>query len=184
MPIVPNNDLASVGIITDQLPMQLPPAGWSNGNNVRFLDNKVIKFTGQAEFFDTGSNWDGGTGEQVYYAIPYNDGTDAYWVYCGLKDVRVTNGVASKEITNAADFSATAKKNWTGGILSTFLILNNGVDEPQTWTGDYATPAILLDLANWTTGDKCGAMRVYKNYLVALDVTKSGTRYKTLVKCR
>jgi len=182
MAIVPNNDLASIGIITDQLPMQLPPAGWSNGSNVRFLDNKVIKFTGQAEFFDTGSNWDGGTGEQVYYAIPYNDGTDAYWVYCGLKDVRVTNGVASKEITNAADFSATANKNWTGGILSTFLILNNGVDEPQSWTGDYATPALLLDLANWTTGDKCGAMRVYKNYLVALDVTKSGTRYKTLVK--
>jgi hypothetical protein len=185
MPIVPVNDLASIGIITDQLPMQLPPAGWSNGRNVRFTDNKVSKFTGHEEFFDSSAdtNWDGGSADQVYYTIPYNDGTDAYWVYCGLKDVRVTNGTASKEITNVADFSATAKQNWTGGILSTFLILNNGVDEPQSWTGDYATPAVLVDLVNFASqADKCGAMRVYKNYIVALDVTKSGTRYRSLVK--
>ena len=185
MAIVPNNDVASIGIITDQLPMQLPDAAWSNGTNVRFNSNQVVKFTGHIEFFDASADadWDGGVGDQVYYAIPYNDGSNAYWIYCGLKDARITNGSASKEITNVVDFSATAKTNWTGGILSTFLILNNGVDEPQSWDGDYATPSLLTDLANWSSqAETCGAMRVYKNYLVALDVTKASVRYRSLVK--
>jgi hypothetical protein len=185
MAIVPNNDLASIGIITDQLPMQLPAPAWSNGKNVRFLSNKVVKFTGHEEYFDPGDDWDG-TGEQVYYAIPYNTGTQAVWVYCGLAKVVATDGTDSEDISNGT-YTASADKNWTGGILSTFLIINNGIDYPQSWTGVFNPPSgsdNLADLANFAAeADKCGAMRVYKNYLVALDVTKaSGTRYKSLVK--
>jgi hypothetical protein len=184
MTIVANDDLASIGIITDQLPMQLPAPAWSNGGNVRFLSNKVIKFTGHETFFDPGTDWDG-TGEQVYYALPYNTGTEAIWVYCGLDAVVATDGSSSEDISNGT-YTATADKNWTGGILSTFLILNNGIDLPQSWTGVFNPPAgsdSLLDLANFSSqADKCGAMRVYKNYLVALDVTKSAVRYRSLVK--
>lgn len=182
--IVSVDNLAALGIITDQLPMQLPPNAWSGGQNIRFRDNKVVKSLGHEEYYDTGLNWDGGTGEQVYFAIPYNDGTTAYWVYCGLNDVRVTDGTTDKEITRSVggDYSATASRNWTGGILGDILILNNGIDDPQSWDGDFATPSTLADLANWPASTTCGTMRVYKNYLVALDIVKSGTRYKSLVK--
>ena len=43
MPFLNVDDLAGVGIISDQLPMQLPPNGWSNGGNVRFDDGQVKK---------------------------------------------------------------------------------------------------------------------------------------------
>ena len=185
MAIQPVDDLAKFGIICDQLPMQLPPNAWSAGANIRFKDQKVVKFTGHEEFFDTGLNWDGGTGEIVYYALPYHDGTDALWIFCGLKDIYGTDGSAKKELTRASgDYSADADTNWTGGILSSFLILNNGggTDDPQAWDGDYSTPSKFDDLANWPASTTCGAIRVYKNYLVALDITKGATRYKSLVK--
>ena len=152
MAIVANNDLASIGVITDQLPMQLPLNAWSSGSNVRFTDNKVEKTTGWEVYRDTGLNWDGGSGEQVYWAIPYNDGISPLWVYAGLKDVRVYDGVSDKEITSASGFyNATAKKNWTGGILSNILIINNGSDLPQSWDGDFSTPSKLIDLANFSS---------------------------------
>ena len=184
MPIIPINDLAEVGIITDKLPMQLESNAWSSGKNVRFTDNKVEKTTGWEVYRDTGLNWDGGSGEQVYWAIPYNYLTTPLWVYAGLKDVRVYDGTTDKEITRASGYySASAQTNWTGGILSNILIMNNGVDLPQTWDGDFSVPSKLVDLANFSSqAERCGAMRVYKNYLIALDVTKSNIRYKSLVK--
>jgi len=184
MAIIANNDLASIGIISDQLPMQLPLNAWSSGSNVRFTDNKVEKTTGWEVYRDTGLNWDGGSGEQVYWAIPYNPLTTPLWVYAGLKDVRVYDGVTDKEITRASGYyAASAQTNWTGGILSDILIMNNGVDLPQSWDGDFSLPSKLIDLANFSSqAEKCGAMRVYKNYLIALDVTKSNVRYKSLVK--
>ena len=183
MPFLNVDDLAGVGIISDQLPMQLPPNGWSNGGNVRFDDGQVKKSDGWQEFVDPGTDWDGGSGNQIYYAIPYNDGSDALWVYCGLEDVFVTDGTTEKEITRASgDYSATATRNWTGGVLSSHVIINNGVDLPQSWTGVFLTPTKFIDLANWDVTFTCGAMRVYKNYLIALDIDKNGTRYKSLVK--
>lgn len=177
------NDVAQIGIITDLVPMQLAPNAWTDGLNVKFSDNKVKKAKGWESFFDPGSTWDGGSG-QVYWAIPYHNEIDALWIYFGLKDARATNGATDVEITNAGgDFAATAERNWTGGILSSFLIVNNGIDPPQSWDGDFSTPSKLIDLANFSAAaDSCGAMRVYKNYLVALDVVKSGIRYKSLVK--
>ena len=52
------------------------------------------------------------------------------------------------------------------------------------WVSQSFGPADkLTDLTGFAAqADKCGAMRVYKNYLIALDVTKSGTRYPLLVK--
>ena len=182
MPVINVENLSEVGIVKDQLPMQLPPNGWSDGNNVRFDDLQVKKSDGWAEFDDPGATWDGGANKQIYYAIPYNDGSTAYWVFCGLKDVAVTDGVTIAEITNVGgDYSATAALNWTGCVLGKNVILNNGIDDPQ-FTSDLATPTKLADLTYWPASTTCAAMRVYKNYLIALDVTKSGTRYKSMVK--
>jgi hypothetical protein len=69
-------EAAKIGIVTDQLAMQLPPEAWTAGQNVRFSDNKVSKSKGWEVFEDPGLDWDG-TDEQVYFVIPYNDGTTA-----------------------------------------------------------------------------------------------------------
>lgn len=182
MPILRVDNVGATGLVTDLLPHELPVNAWTGAQNVRFRDNKAQKFMGHEEYFDPGLNWDGGTGEIAYYVLPVASGANYYWIYCGLKDVFIYDGSTATEITNVgADYAATAARNWTGGIISSVVVLNNGIDEPQ-FISDYSTPGKLADLTGWTASDSCGAMRVYKNYLIAMDVTKSGQRYPAMVK--
>jgi len=68
---------------------------------------------------------------------------------------------------------------WNGGVLGEIPIINNGVDEPQFWDG---VTSRFKDLTNWTAGDKCKTIRPFKGYLMALNVTKSGSKYPHTVK--
>ena len=182
-------NIGEYGIITDVVPWQLPVNALTGGQNVRIRDGRIHKFRGHEEFVVPPADWDGGgvtnTTDQVYWAIPSATGTDYLWIYCGLNDVRVTDGTTDKEITRASgDYTATASTvNWTGGLIGGIPVINNGVDDPQEWDNDFATPGLLTDLSNWPANTTCKVMRVFKNYLVAMDVTKSsGTRFPTLVK--
>ena len=180
-------DVGQLGIVTDVLPVQLPPNAWTGGQNVRVRDAKIVKFKGHEEYLDPASGsatWDGGTADVVYWAMPAAEGANYYWIYCGLNDVRIYDGTTDVEITNAGgDYSATADLNWTGGLLGGIPIINNGVDDPQFLASfDLVTPVKFADLTNWPANTTCKAMRVFKNYLIALNVTKSGTDHPTLVK--
>jgi hypothetical protein len=188
MPILKIENVGQHGIITDVLPHQLPPNAWTDGKNIRFNDIKAVKFTGHQTYHTPPSNWDGGATNQIYYLLPVSEPTDYYWIYCGLKDVRATSNSdtsTSKEITNSgANYTATdVTVNWTGCIIGGVPVINNGVDTPQMWNPvDYSVNT-LEDLTGFAAAaTKCGALRAYKNYLVALDVTKGGTRYPSLVK--
>lgn len=183
--------LGEHGIVTDLQPWQLPPNALNDGSNVRFNDGKAIRFLGHKEAFDPeddlGADWDGGLGSQIYHLLPVAEGADYYWIFGGRKVVGVysnSSGV-SKDISNAG-FSFTATDNtvdWTSCIIGGIPVLNNGVDVPQMWDLDFSTPGRLTNLTDFENhADKCGALRAYKNYLVALDITKSGTRYPSLVK--
>ena len=198
MPILNIETSGQIGIIDDLLPHQLPPNAWSSGRNVRFNDGKLIKFTGHEQFFDAGAavtaglgtNWDGGVTEQIYHLLPAAGGTNYYWIFCGLKDVGVYDQTtdAAVEITRTAgagDYTATDDNvDWTSCIIGGVPVINNGVDTPQMWPSlDFTGPTPLEDLTGFAAAaTSCGALRVYKNYLVALDVTRSGTRYPLLVK--
>ena len=188
MPILKIENVGQHGIITDVLPHQLPPNAWTDGKNIRFNDIKAVKFTGHQTYHTPPSNWDGGATNQIYYLLPVSEPTDYYWIYCGLKDVRVTSNAdtsTSQEITPVAGdlVASDATVEWTGCIIGGVPVINNGVDYPHTWDRDYSTPGKLVVLTDFDNhADKCGALRAYKNYLVALDVTKGGTRYPSLVK--
>jgi hypothetical protein len=79
------------------------------------------------------------------------------------------------------DYTGTADDLWTGCNFSGVTILNNGVDKPQAWLApDVGDP--LIDLANWPSGMKAKSLRAFKQYLIALDVTKSAVRYPQMVK--
>jgi len=201
MPILNVETSGEFGIVDDLLPHQLPPNAWSAGKNIRFNDGKAVKFSGHEQFFDAGAavtaglgaNWDGGLTEQVYHLLPVAEGTDYYWIFCGLKNVGVFNRATNtcEEITRTAgagDYTATdANVDWTSCIIGGIPVINNGVDTPQMWVDPSFGPADkLTDLTSFSSfATRCGAMRVYKNYLIALDVTKAaggGTRYPLLVK--
>lgn len=101
--------------------------------------------------------------------------------------VNVTTAGTDGTVTNDIDYAATAAINWNGGFLSGIGIFNNGVDDPQVWTP--ATASTKLTSLKWDSGNDWAAknhtakvIRPFGNFLVALDITKSGTNYPYLVK--
>ena len=102
MPLVPIENLGQIGIIKDTPPYNLPPNAWSDGNNVRLLDNGVKKVAGYQEVFAT-------CPFAPYYIHPYPDST-YYWIAYGATDIAVWNG-----------------STWTDAVRQNTLQLNGGV---------------------------------------------------------
>jgi len=93
MPLVPITDLGSVGIIKDMPPYAIPPSAWSNGNNIRFLNNGVKKIRGYTEVMAT-------CPFAPYYIFPYEDASgNYYWFAFGEDDVAVWDNTDWTDIT-------------------------------------------------------------------------------------
>ena len=104
MPLVPINDLGSVGIIKDIPPYNLPENAWSDGNNVRFLNNGVKKIRGYTEVMAT-------CPFSPYFILPYEDANGSYyWLAFGTDDIAVWDNT-----------------NWTDITRQTTLVLNGAV---------------------------------------------------------
>lgn len=177
MPIIPIRNFG--GIVKDDRPYELPPNVFSAGHNVRFKDGNIEKFGGHAQVLGTPS-------VAPYFALPVTTQTASYWLYAGLAKVYATDGSTHYNLTRQTgavdvDYSATADLGWNGGILNSIQILNNGVDEPQMWN-PISTAQRLQALSNWPASTTARVIRPFKYWLIALDVTKSGTRYQHLVK--
>lgn len=184
--IVPFNGLGDIGVIADLQPHELPLNAWSAARNVRFREGFVEKFLGETPVFDPPTI-------TPYFLLPVQAATAYWWIYAGLLKVYVFQGGTHSNITRQTasvdvDYSATADKGWTGCVLGGIPILNNGIDPPQMWNPVGAGQRLLpLDYVTGTStwaslGHECGAMRSFKNFLVALDVTLGSTRYPHMVK--
>lgn len=179
MAFIPINFQGTPGIIRDERPHLLPPTGWTDGRNVRMNDRSVIKMRGH---------------EQVYnpptvapIAVWFVPGTSVnFWVYTGLQKIYVWNGSAHTNITRQTasidvNYTGDVDTGWNGGVLSGILVVNNGVDTPQMWNPP-ATSTKMQEITAWPSSTTCKVIRPFGKFLVALDITKSGTRYPYMVK--
>lgn len=165
------------GIVEDTLDYELPNSAWTNGSNVRFVDNAVEKSKGWEQVYGTPS----GT---PYFLLPVQKESNYYWFYASLTKIYgVDNAGAHSDISKTATtYSATADLNWNGGVMSGgVVVLNNGVDAPQQWTGTTLSTN-FDDLANWPAGMVARVIRPYKSYLVATDINEGAGRDPTLLR--
>lgn len=175
MPTVAINGLGQFGVIQDRLAHELPPNAWSDGNNVRARNGFMEKCLGFGTVFGTPT------------VAPYNVGSAAagtayYWVYAGLAQVYAYDFSTHTLITRLSGaYNATADNNWQISNFQGLTLLNNGVDVPQIWS-PVSLAQRLVDLPNWNAAHTAMSVRPYRQFMVALDVTKSGTRYPQMVK--
>jgi hypothetical protein len=178
MGIVSIPQVGAVGVNKDLSVHELPPNAWTDAKNIRFLDGLVQQFLGHNEVYNSPP-------AVPQYLMPCNVGGARYWIYpTAAKTYCVTNtgGTAvHTDITHVTPRTGVVNQ-WTGTLLSGIPILNSGdlISVPMSW--DLNTTHKFVDLANWPASTYCKAMRSYKNYLVALNVTKSGTNYPYMVK--
>lgn len=172
MPKVTIPLLGSVGVIQDIPPQELPPSALTSVSNMRMRDGAAERIAGDRQIFDAPTI-------TPYGLMLYRTATDLFLVHLGLTKAFVDSSTGRTEITGTA-FTGAAYDRWTGGVLNGVLVVNNGVDKPQFWGGNILNN--LATLTNWNVNWTCKVMRPFRNYLVALDVTKSGTRYPHMVK--
>ena len=184
--IVPISDLSQHGLVKDRPPHELPLNAWSDARNIRFRGGFAEKFLGHTAVF-------GAASVAPYFLLPASSLTTFWWVYAGLEKVYVTQGGFHTNITRQTatvdvNYTGTALDRWTGAVLNGLVVLNNGKDSPQKWPSISASAQLeSLDYVTGTStwesvGYRAGAMRSYKNFLVAVDITKGATRYPHLVK--
>lgn len=162
------------GMITDRNPADLPPNVWSAVMNASFRDGESRKASGYSKVF-------GASPSDTLFLIDNIESNQLYWYEATPSAIYRTEGTAHTNLTRAVGgaYTATEETGWTGAVLNTVVVLNNPNDKPQALR---RTDATFVDLPNWPANTTCKVMRAYKNYLIALNVTKSGTEYPTLVK--
>lgn len=161
------------GVIKDQPAQELPLNAWTDARNVAFRGGSFKRTAGQVQVFGTPT-------VTPYFVTSHQTATKRYWVHAGLEKVFVDDGTTRTEITPASLFTGAIDDRWTGGTLNGVLGLNNGKDKPVYWDNNTAND--LAVLPGWDANELCAVLVPFKNFWVALDITKSGTRYPYMMK--
>lgn len=175
MPIIAIDNLASVGLIKDMSGLKLPFSAWESARNVQFQANAVRSRRGDVERVSVASF--------APKALFFTASTlDRFLVMAGDAKVHaVIPGGTTRNITRTTGDYAASNVRWTGGSFNGIFVLNAPTDIPQYWVPGTATPE-LQNMPAWNTNHRAGVIRPFKNFLIAMDITKSGTRDPHLVK--
>lgn len=174
---VPN--AGAKGVIKDIGIPDLPIQAWTDANNIRFLDGSAYQFYGQGKVY----------GDPLFtptHVMPVISKGIRYWIYTSHERAAICTIIGGEaihtDITRASGVYASAYNSWTSCALGGVPVLNPGQNSgpPQMW--DLDTAHKLVNLPNWPADTVCHSIRSFKNYLVALGVTKNGTSYPYLVK--
>lgn len=171
---IPVNGLGKAGFVADVQPFELPPEPWSAVSNVRFEDGRAKKIAGHEPVYGTPTvvpQWILHVVTPSANLLVYTSLTKAYAVDSARIHTNITRQTASVDV----DYTATNTLNWNGGVLNGIPFLNNGVDPPQMWSPPN-TSTKLVALTAWPAATTCRCLRAFKKYLVAMDMTESGTR--------
>lgn len=176
MRLIPFTNLGQYGIISqsDRAPHTLPLNAFSAGLNIRARDGYIEKCFGQEQAFSTPTI-------APLHLMPASNTSNYFWTVAGLTKIHCWDGSAYTNVTRQTagvdvDYAATAVRNWTGGVMGGIAYLNNGVDKPQFWVPNTANK--FADLTNWPANYVAACLRPFRKFLVALDITDSGTRHK------
>lgn len=178
MPLIRVPNAGLIGVNRDLSAHELPANAWTDAHNIRFLDGMAYQFYGHGEVYNSPSF-------TPQHVLPCNVAGARYWIYTTAGKtfaVTITAGVAvHTEITHVTPRTGVVNQ-WTSTLLSGIPILNSGdtTSVPMSW--DLSLSNKFVNLANWPANTYCKSLRAFRNYLVALNVTKSGTNYPFMVK--
>lgn len=179
MALIPIIQAGSLGISKDTPFHELPLPAWSDGENVRFIDGAVESMLGHVDLLVP----PGIEPRHLRTVIP-TDGSVPLLVFLSNTKARVYDGVVETDLTRlvGGDYTASDTVLWYSTTLSGVPVFTNFNDVPQYWAPQNPATTQLQDLPAWPATLRAKVIRSYKNFLVALHVTKSGTQYRHLVK--
>lgn len=181
MTLVPIRAIGKLGVNTDWSPLDLPVTAWTMATNVRFVDDRIRRgpiFNTIGELTANGS---------PRYSLSYKtlNGTAKYLVL--NQDGTITDFQASSpgsaptetNISVSGYSASSADIPFTATILNDVLYVNRSDRVPwymRTSSSSFST------LPVWDATWRCESLRSIQGVLVAINVTKGGVKYPTMVK--
>ena len=152
----------------DLSPNDIPPTFFNDVANARFVDRQASTITGHSQVLGTPT-------VAPYWAIEWVKAGTSLWIYGGLTTLYKITGTTHAAVTRASGAYTTiasTENNWQGAILGGVLVANNGIDIPQSFL---QTGSLFTDLPDWPSTLRCKTIVPFKNHLVAINLTDSGT---------
>ena len=161
------------GLVTDLPAYQVPPDTWTGLQNVTVSEGFAARARGFGRVFGTTLHL------PRWLQSVQREGVSEF-IYGGDTALAETDGVAHNDITGALVFDSTGAFNpWTGGTINNIAIANNLTGPAMSWVSGAAAALILPD---WAATRFAGAMRVYREFLIAMDITEAGVRDSDLIR--
>lgn len=172
MPNLPIRGLGSVGVMTDPDPFNLPINAFTRAKNVRFDQGDVVRSPCFRDVEEV-------TGFTPVYiqGVPNPGSYDTVVIVADDFDIyELSNGTISLDYSPAASTSTAAV---TGTSLANVTYVNREDLDPH-----YKTPSMsaFAPLANWPTGYRCGSLRSFGDFLIAMNTTEGGVTFPTRVR--
>lgn len=176
MALVELDTVGNLGLIKDLKSYTLDPVAWNEALNVRFVDGEVHTIGGRRHIFGT-------LPQAPQFIIPVATNVQVFWLWMSATDGFVYDGTNHTEVTRAAggDYASPGPEAWNGVLFGGIPIVNNGVDIPQFWA-TVSAGTDLANLTNWPTIDRAKVIRALGPYLVAINITRSGSVFPHRVK--
>jgi hypothetical protein len=170
MPVIPVANIARHGIVSDEPDHAQPPEAWTNARNVRFIDNKAVRFLGDAQVMEPPS-------VAPVHLLNVQVGAGSFWIYANAvgagSKIYGYNSGAHADMSRAANYTANFAEDWNSTLFQGIPILNNGTDIPQ-YLVTISLATDFANLPNWPANLQAAVVRSYKNYLVALNTIAPG----------
>ncbi len=177
MPNLPIRGLGSVGVVTDVLPYDLPNSAWSYARNLRFDGDSVYRSSVFKPFVLAQ------TFSASAYPVAVIDDTlsDTVKSITTLKSDGKLSRVSEGAITDVSPSPALAALN--GNATTTTVGQVSYVNTPGNVPISFANGEVRYSaIPNWTSTDRCVSLRSFRDFLIALNVTKDSASYPNMVK--
>lgn len=178
MPNLPVRNMGGSGVITDIHPYDLPPNAISGGVNIRFENRKITRGPVFREVHEYAAGFEP---SYLFSIPPVVEGNDQIIAVAsnGSSILSLTGGSTVVDLTPTTPPVIATELPWTHTFLGSVAYLNHKDSVPlQKAVSD----AKFLPLTAWPTNFRTRALRSYKDFLIALGVSKAGTEYPTMVK--
>ena len=168
----------SIGLNQDLSKHDLPLGAWTDCLNIRFLDGYAWQTFGHGEVYNSPAF-------APQHVLPCNISGSRYWIYTTAAKtyaVTISGGVAvHTDITHATPRTGVVNK-WTSTLIGGIPVLNTGdtTSVPMSW--DLNLGNKFVNLTAWPANTYAKSIRTFRNYLIALNITKAGVSYPFMFK--
>ena len=170
---VPIRDLGAVGVITDVSPYNLPLNSFSKAFNIRFDGGKVRR----SSIFRTVKD---NSGFKPRMAVPNTPTSGFDTLVCVSDDYEIQELINGTYTDRSGSITGTSDpRAFTSTTLADVSYINRE-DRVPVFRAPNGTN--YADLTNWPSDHRCGALRAYGDFLIALNTTETNVNYPTRVR--